>query len=86
MLGFGGPQSLALQHQATWEGPLGVRPRVRVCPQEAGRPDPWALLQAEGQAEMRALASRSVGPTVLARGAFVGRRGLRGPYMFSRPE
>ena len=36
-LGLGGPQSLALQCQAPWEGPLSGRPRVRVCPQEAGR-------------------------------------------------
>ena len=85
-LGLGGPKSPALRCQAPWEGPLGGRPRVSVSPQESSRPIPPALRQAEGQPEVRALARGSVGPSVLARGAFEGRRGLGGPCLFSRPE
>ena len=46
-LGLRGPQSLALWHQAPWEGPLWGLPSFRVSPQEAGRPDPPAVRQAE---------------------------------------
>ena len=38
-LGLRGPQSPGLRRQAPWEGPLAGRPRVRVSPQEASRPD-----------------------------------------------
>ena len=85
-LGLVGPHSRALRLEALWEGPLGARPRVSVRTQDAGRPYLPALRQEEGQAEVRARASGSVGPTILARGAFEGLRGLRGPYPFSHPE
>ena len=42
-LGLLGPHSLALLHQAPWEVPLGAQPRVKVSPQEAGRPDLLAV-------------------------------------------
>ena len=50
MLGLWGPQSPALWRQAPWEGPLGGQPRVKVSPQEAGRPDPPAVRRAVGRA------------------------------------
>ena len=81
-----GPQSLARRHQAPWEGPLVSSPRVRVRPQEAGRPGLPAVRGAEGRAEVRALASGILGPRVLAHGAFECRWGLRGTCLFSRPE
>ena len=56
---------------------------VRVTP---SRPDLPAVRLVEGQAEVRVLASGNVGPSVLARGAFEGHRGLGGPCLFSRPE
>ena len=79
-------QSQALWRQALSDGSLGGRPRVRVSPQEAGRPDLPAVQQAEEQAEMWALVSGSVGPSVFAGGAFEGRQGLEGPCLFSRTE
>ena len=85
-LGLRGPKSPALRRQAPFEGPLGGRPRVRVSPQEAGRPDRLVVWQAEGRAEVRVLASRCVDPSVLAWGAFKSRWGLGGPCQFSRPE
>ena len=48
--------------------------------------DPPGVQRAEAGAEVRALASGSVAPSVLARGAFEGHQGLRGPCAFSRPE
>ena len=62
------------------------QPRVMDSLQEEGRPHPLALQRAEGQAEVRALRSGSVGSSVLDGGAFEGRRGLGGPCPFSRPE
>ena len=85
-LGIRGPQTPALRHKAPWEGILGHRPRVRVRPQEAGRPDPEAVRRAEVRAKVRALASEIVGPCVLERRALEGRRGLRVPCPFSLPE
>ena len=85
-LGLGGPQSPALRRQAPWEGPLGGRGRVRVSPQEAGRPDPQVVRRAQFQAEVRELVRGSVGPSVLAQGAFECFRGLIGPCLFSRLE
>ena len=85
-LGVGGSQSPALCSQAPWEGHLGGRPRVRVSPLEAGRPDPLAVRRAKGPAEVRVLTSGSMGASVVAQGAFEGRQGLGGPYPFSRPE
>ena len=85
-LGLGDPQSPALRRQARWEGPFGGRPRVRVSPLKASRPDLPAVGQVEGRAEVRALKNGSVGPSVLAWGAFEGRRGLGEPCLFSRPE
>ena len=81
-LGLGGPQSPALRRQAPWEGPFGGGPSVRVS-LEAGSPDPPALLQVEGWAEVKALASGSVGPNVLVQEAFEGHRGLGGSFTFS---
>ena len=47
--------------QAPWEGTIGGQPRVRISPQEASRPYLPVVLQAEGWAEVRELASGSVG-------------------------
>ena len=84
--GLGGHQSLALRHQAPSKGPLIGHPRCSVSPQEAGRPDVPAVQRPEGWAEVRALGSGRVGPSVLAQAAFEGRRGLGGPCPFSHPE
>ena len=78
-LGLRGLQSPMLRCQALLEGPLGGKPRVRVSPKKAGRPDPPLVHRAEGWAKVSALASGSVGPSVLVRGAFEFRRGLGGP-------
>ena len=64
-LGLGGPKALALRPQFPWEWVLEGRPRVRVSPQEAGRPDAPAVQRAEGWAEVRALAIGSRGPSIL---------------------
>ena len=85
-MGFWGPKSLALQHQAPWEGALEGRPRFRVSPQEAGRPEPLAVRHTELQAEVSALASGSVCPSVLARGAFIGLQGSEGPTRSPTPN
>ena len=78
-LGLGGPQSLALWTHAPWEGRLWGQPRVIVSPQEAGRPDPLAVGCVEGRAELWAMVSRSVVPSILSRGDFEGRRVSEGP-------
>ena len=74
-MGLGVPNA-----QITAPGPFGGapvgRPRVRVSPQEAGRPDLLGVRRVEGPPEVRALASRSVDPSVLARGAFKIHRGF----------
>ena len=49
-------------------------------------PDPPAVQRTEGRGEVRALASGSVSPSVLACRAFEGHRGLRGPCPFPSPE
>ena len=69
-----------------WEGLLRGRTRVRVSPQEAGRPDLKAVWRAEGGAQVSAMVSGSVGPSVLAWVAFKGRRGHGGPCKFSHSE
>ena len=81
-LWLGGPQSLEFRRQAPWEGPLGGQPRVRVSSQEGGRHDPPAVWLAEGWAEVRALATVSLGPSVLAGGALKFARGSEGPAHF----
>ena len=45
---------------------------VWVSSQEAERPDKLAVWRAEGRAEVRLLASGSMGPSVLVQGAFDG--------------
>ena len=85
-LRLGDPQSPALRHQAPQDGLLGGRPRLRVSPQEAGKPDRLAMRSAEQWPEVRALASGSVGPSVLARGAFECLWGLGKPCPLFRHE
>ena len=85
-LGLRGPQYPAFWRQAPWEVPPRGRPRVRFSPREACRPDPLGVRRAEGRAEVRALESVIVGPSVLVRGAFEGLQGIGGPCRFSRPE
>ena len=68
----------SLRRLAPWVGALTGRPRDRVSPQEAGRPDPPSVQLAVWQAEVRALASGSLDPRVLARGAFKDRRASEG--------
>ena len=80
------PQSPAVSHQAPREGPLGSKPRVRVRPQEHGRPNLPALRRAEQQAKVRAWERGSVGPMVEAQGAIKCRWRLGGPCPFPRPE
>ena len=62
-------QSPAVSHQAPREGPLGSKPRVRIRPQEHGRPNLQALRRAEQQAKVRAQERGSVGPMVEAQWA-----------------
>ena len=57
---------------------------VRVSPDKAGRPDPPSVQGAEGRAEVRALVSRSVGRSILARGGMECHLGLEGPCPFSK--
>ena len=45
-----------------------------------------AVWRVEWWTEVRELTSGIVNPSVLARGAFEGRQGLRGPCRFSRPD
>ena len=60
-LGFGGPLSPALWHQAPWEGHLRGRPTVRVSTQVAVKPEPMAVHRGVLRAEVRRLGSGSVG-------------------------
>ena len=78
-LGLGGPQTQLLWPQAPWEGHLGVRPRVRVSPQEASRHQLMAVGRAEGRDKVRGLGRASVGLRVLAWRAFEYHRRLGGP-------
>ena len=52
----------------------------------AGRPDLQAVQWAEVRADLRALASGSVGQSVLMWGAFESHLGFGGPCLFSFPE
>ena len=63
--GLGSPQSPALQCQAPWDGPPRGRPRVRVSPQEARRPQLKAVQRAEQRAKVRMLGMGSMGPRIL---------------------
>ena len=84
-LGLGGPQSPALWCQAPGEGPIGGKLGLELAPRRPAGPI-CQLCGSEGWAEVRALASQSVGPSVIAQGAFEGRLGLGGLCPFSRPE
>ena len=55
---------------------------MRFSPQETGRPDWLAVRRAEGQTEVTALASGSIGRSVLARGSSKVTWGSEGPGRF----
>ena len=81
MLWLGGPQSLALWQQAPLEGPLSWADLgLELAPRRLAGPirQLCGERRAEGRAEVRVLASSSVGPSVLAQMAFKIHRSLEG--------